>query len=141
VTEFLFELTFLVAAPFWALMIVLPGWAWTARIVRSPLVVLPAVLVYAVLVLPAIGDILPAVANPSLPGIRELFAGATGAAAVWAHVIAFDLFVGRWIWLDARERNVPWWVVSPLLVLVIMLAPLGLLLYLALNRRWPRVQS
>ncbi|GIJ43196.1 hypothetical protein Val02_00820 [Virgisporangium aliadipatigenens] len=140
-TEFLFELTFLVAAPFWALMIVLPGWAWTARIVRSPLIVLPPVLVYAVLVLPAVGDILPAVANPSLPGIRELFAGATGAAAVWAHVIAFDLFVGRWIWLDARERNVPWWIVSPLLVLVIMLAPLGLLLYLGICRRWPRVHT
>ena len=135
-TEFLFELSFLVAAPFWALMILAPRWARTVRIVRSPLIVLPPVVVYAVLVLPALGDVLPAVANPTLPGIRELFATATGAAAVWAHVIAFDLFVGRWIWLDARERNAPWWVVSPLLVLTILLAPFGVLLYLGLRTRW-----
>jgi hypothetical protein len=141
VTEFLFELTFLVAAPFWALMVLLPRWSWTARIVRSPLIVLPPVILYAVLVLPALDDVLPAVANPTLPGIRELFATATGAAAVWAHVIAFDLFVGRWIWLDSRERGIPAWIISPLLILTILLAPLGLLLYLAICRRWPRVHS
>ncbi len=32
-TELLFELTFALAAPFWALMILLPRWSWTHRIV------------------------------------------------------------------------------------------------------------
>ena len=50
-TETLFDLTFLPAAPFWALMILLPKWSWTHRIVSSPLIVLPIVAIYAVLVL------------------------------------------------------------------------------------------
>ena len=35
-TGTLFTLTFAVAAPFWALMILLPRWTWTARIIKSP---------------------------------------------------------------------------------------------------------
>jgi hypothetical protein len=46
-TGLLFGLTFAVAAPFWALMILLPGWSWTRRIVASPLIVLPVVLISA----------------------------------------------------------------------------------------------
>ena len=136
-TGFLFSLTFAVAAPFWALMILLPRWSWTARIVGSPLIVLPAVLIYAVLVIPALGEVLPAVASPTLNSVRELLGTANGAAAGWAHMIAFDLFVGRWSWLDARTRAVPALVMAPILVLTIMLGPLGLLVYLLVRTRYP----
>ena len=136
-TGFLFSLTFAVAAPFWALMIVLPRWSWTARIVGSPLIVLPAVLIYAVLVIPALGEVLPAVASPTLNSVRELLGTANGAAAGWAHMIAFDLFVGRWSWLDARTRAVPALVMAPILVLTIMLGPLGLVVYLLVRTRYP----
>jgi ABA4-like protein len=136
-TGFLFTLTFAVAAPFWVLMIVLPRWGWTARIVGSPLIVLPALVIYAVLVIPALGDVLPAVASPTLGGVRDLLGTADGAAAGWAHMIAFDLFVGRWAWLDSRERGVPALVMAPVLLLTILLGPLGLLCYLGLRTRWP----
>jgi hypothetical protein len=136
VTGFLFNLTFLLAAPFWALMILLPGWSWTRRIITSPLIVLPVVLIYALLVIPAFGEVLPAVANPNLGGVRDLLGSANGAAAGWAHMIAFDLFVGRWIWLDARDRGVRHAVLAPILVLTILLGPLGLAVYLAARTRW-----
>lgn len=136
-TGVLFSLTFAVAAPFWALMIVLPRWAWTRRIVCSPLIVLPPVLIYAVLVVAAWDEVLPAVVSPTLEGVQALLGSATGAAAGWAHMIAFDLFVGRWAWLDSWERGVPAWVMSPLLVLVVLLGPLGLLGYLLVRLRWP----
>jgi hypothetical protein len=135
-TAALFSLTFLVAAPFWALMILAPRWSWTARIVGSPLIVLPPVLIYAVLVLPALGDVLPAVASPTLESVRGLLGTDDGAAAGWAHFIAFDLFVGRWAWLDSREREVPALVMAPVLLLTIMLGPLGLAVYLLLRLRW-----
>jgi hypothetical protein len=141
VTAALFGLTFLVAAPFWALMILLPRWSGTARIVGSPLIVVPPVLIYAVLVLPALGDVLPAVASPTLESVRGLLGTDTGAAAGWAHFIAFDLFVGRWIWLDSRERAVPALVMAPVLLLTIMLGPLGLAVYLVLRLRWSRPDS
>ncbi|MFJ8579642.1 ABA4-like family protein [Micromonospora sp. NPDC093277] len=132
-TGTLFTLTFAVAAPFWALMILLPHWEWTARIIASPLIVAPVLVVYAILVIPAFGEVLPAVTAPTLNGVRELLGTADGAAAAWAHMIAFDLFVGRWAWLDSRERRVPALVMAPVLLLTILLGPLGLAAYLAVR--------
>ena len=136
-TGVLFSLTFAVAAPFWALMILLPRWSWTRRIIGSPLIVVPPLLIYAVLVLGSLGDVLPAVASPTLDGVRELLGTADGAAAGWAHMIAFDLFVGRWAYLDARERRISPLVMAPVLLLTILLGPLGLLVYLLIRLRRP----
>jgi ABA4-like protein len=138
VTGFLFGLTFAVAAPFWALMILLPGWSWTRRIIASPLIVVPVLVVYGVLVLPHLGTVWPAVASPTLRGVRDLLGSANGAAAGWAHMIAFDLFVGRWAWLDGRDRRIPPLVMAPVLLLTTLFGPLGLGAYLALRPRWPR---
>jgi len=140
-TGMLFGLTFAVAAPFWALMILLPRWSWSVRIVSSPLIVLPVVLIYAALVLPNLDTVFPAVASPTLEGIRDLLGTADGAAAAWAHMIAFDLFVGRWAWLDGRTRRMPALVMSPILVLTILLGTLGLLVYLLARTRWPQSAS
>ncbi|MEV6811314.1 ABA4-like family protein [Micromonospora sp. NPDC051296] len=137
-TGTLFTLTFAVAAPFWALMILLPNWSLTGRIIRSPLIVTPVLLIYAILVIPALGEVLPTVLSPTLDGVRDLLGTADGTAAAWAHMIAFDLFVGRWAWLDSRERGVPALVMAPALVLTILLGPIGLAAYLAVRSRWVR---
>jgi hypothetical protein len=134
-TGLLFSLTFVVAAPFWALMIVLPRWSWTERIIRSPLIVVPVLLIYAVLVMGSLPDLLPVVIDPTLAGVRELLGSANGAAAGWAHMIAFDLFVGRWLWLDSRDRKIGHPVMVPILLLTILFGPLGLGVYLAVRDR------
>ena len=131
--QLLFALTFPLAAPFWALMIFAPGWSVTRRVIASPLIVVPPLLVYALAVLPALSTVLPAVASPTLAGVAGLLGTPLGAAAGWAHFIAFDLFVGRWIYLDARERGVPHLVTAPVLVLTILLGPLGMLVHLAVR--------
>jgi hypothetical protein len=131
--ETLFALTFPLAAPFWALMILAPGWSVTNRIVGSPLIVLPPMLVYALLAVPGLPVFLPAVADPTPAGVAALLGTPVGAAAGWAHFIAFDLFVGRWIHLDARERGRHPLLMAPVLLLTILLAPLGLLVYLVLR--------
>ncbi len=136
-TGTLFMLTFVVAAPFWALMILLPHWSWTKRIIGSPLIVVPPLLIYAVLVLGSLTEVLPAVASPTLDGVRDLLGTADGAAAGWAHMIAFDLFVGRWAYLDSRDRAIPALVMAPVLLLTILLGPIGLLVYLLVRLRWP----
>ena len=136
-TGVLFSLTFTVAAPFWALMILLPHWSWTRRIIGSPLIVVPPLLIYAVLVLGSLTEVLPAVASPTLDGVRDLLGTADGAAAGWAHMIAFDLFVGRWAYLDSRDRGIPALVMAPVLLLTILLGPIGLLVYLLVRLRWP----
>ena len=131
--ELLFSLVFPLAAPFWALMILAPGWAVTRRVVSSPWIVAPALVGYAAVVLPDLTTVLPAVASPTLVGVAAFLGTPAGAAAGWAHFIGFDLFVGRWAHLDARERGVPALVMAPVLVLTILLAPLGLLAYLVVR--------
>jgi hypothetical protein len=131
--QLLFALTFPLAAPFWALMIFAPGWSFTRRVVGSPLIVVPPMLVYAGLVLPDLVGFLGAVSSPELAGVAALLGTPLGAAAGWAHFIAFDLFVGRWIYLDSRERGIHPLVTAPVLLLTILLAPLGLLAHLALR--------
>jgi hypothetical protein len=135
--QLLFTLTFPLAAPFWALMILAPGWSVTRRIIGSPLVVVPPMLVYALLVVPQFATFFPAVASPELAGVAALLGTSAGAAAGWAHFIAFDLFVGRWIYLDGRERGIHPLVMAPVLVLTILLAPLGLLAHLLLRALLP----
>lgn len=129
----LFALAFPLAAPFWALMILAPGWSVTHRVISSPLIVVPPALVYALAVLPQLATVFPAVADPTAAGVAALLATPVGAAAAWAHFIAFDLFVGRWCYLDSRDRAVHPLVMAPVLVLTILLAPLGLLAYLTVR--------
>jgi len=112
-------------------MIFLPFWGWTKRIVASPWMAAPAALLYAALVLPGVAGIFAEVATPQLPEIAALLGTPAGATIAWAHFLAFDLFVGRWVYLDSRERKISAWLVSPILFFVLMLGPLGLLLYLA----------
>lgn len=128
-----FRLSNFLVLPFWALMIFLPRWRWTERILRSPLVSLVPAALYTALVFPRLGEIWPAVARPTLNGIALLLGSPAGATIAWVHFLAFDLFVGRWIYLDSRERQVSAWLTAPLLFLALMLGPAGFLLYLAVR--------
>jgi hypothetical protein len=129
----LFRLSNLMVLPFWALMILLPRWRWTGRIMRSPFVSAAPALLYAVLVLPRLGAIWPAIARPTLPGIATLLDSPEGATIAWVHFLAFDLFIGRWIFLDSQERRVSPLLMAPVLFLTLMLGPLGFLIYLVIR--------
>ncbi|MFG2042559.1 ABA4-like family protein [Dactylosporangium sp. NPDC048998] len=129
----LFRLAFLAAVPFWALMILAPTWRWTHRIASSPLIVLPALVVWAFAIAPGFGDFAREMLDPDLAGVKALLANDDVVAAVWAQVIAWDLFIGRWIYLDSRERGLHPLLMAPVLVLTILLSPIGMPLYLALR--------
>ncbi|MEU3275258.1 ABA4-like family protein [Saccharomonospora sp. NPDC006951] len=129
-TRFLFDVTFWLAAPFWALMIFLPGWRVTRRVIASPWIVAPPVACYVLLAARDFGGLWNVVSRPDLAALQKFLGSPTGAAAIWAHLIAFDLFIGRWMYHDARERGVPHLALAPILVLTILLSPLGLLAYL-----------
>ena len=134
--ETIFSLANLYAVPFWLLMLLLPHWQWTKKIMNSLWMVVPLAATYALLVLPGLPLLLGSLANPSLPGIATLLGSPAGATIGWIHFLAFDLFVGRWVYLDSREKNISAWLVSPILFFVFMLGPLGLLLYLLARLGW-----
>jgi hypothetical protein len=134
----IFTLANLFILPFWALMILLPHWRWTQRIMVKLWPVVVLAVLYAVLLLSQIGGAAGSLLNPTLDGIAGLLGTPAGAAAGWVHFLAFDLFVGRWAYLDSRERTISAWLVSPVLFFILMAGPLGLLLYLVVRWVWQR---
>jgi hypothetical protein len=142
--EAIFSFSNLLVLPFWLLMIVLPHWRWTRRLMQSPLVSAAPALLYLVLALPRFGELLAAVANPTLPGIAAVLGTPAGAMLAWAHFLSFDLFVGRWVYLDSREHQISAWIMAPVLFFTLVLGPIGFLGYLAIRavartRRAPQI--
>lgn len=129
----IFSLSSLLVLPLWGLMILLPHWRWTRRLMQSPLSFVAPALLYAALVLPELGTVWPVVTNPTLPALIALLSTPVGATIGWVHFLAFDLFVGRWAYLDSQERGISALLMAPVLFLILMIGPAGLLLYLALR--------
>jgi Domain of unknown function (DUF4281) len=131
-----FAIAFPLTVPFWALMILLPKWRWTTRIIASPLIVLPVLVAYFAAVAPILPGFAAEMLNPDLAGVRDVLSTDAGTSAVWAQVLAWDLFIGRWMYLDSRERGIHPLIMSPLLVLTILLSPFALVLYFGLRSFW-----
>ncbi|MBL9039893.1 MAG: DUF4281 domain-containing protein [Archangium sp.] len=137
--EPLFQAGGLLVMPFWALMIFAPRWRWTERLVRSWWIVAAPALVYVVLVVPELPTLLPLLARPTLATVAPLLGSPAGATLGWFHFLAFDLFVGRAVFLDARERGITWYVVAPTLAAILLVGPVGLLAFLLTRLVWPRL--
>lgn len=131
--ETLFNLSNLIALPFWLLMILLPHWGWTRRITATLWPILILSVIYAALLFSQLSGEVGSLLNPTLDGIAGLLGTPAGAAVGWVHFLAFDLFVGRWAYLDSRARGISAWLVSPTLLFIFMSGPFGLLLYLAVG--------
>ena len=122
-------------------MIFVPRWRLTGRLLRSPLAVVPPALLYAVLIWPRLAEHVPTLLRPELHAVAGLLGSPAGATLGWTHFLAFDLFVGRWIYLDGRRRGLSAWLASPVLFLTLLLGPLGLLLHLGLRGILGRADS
>lgn len=111
--------------PFWALMILLPNWSVTKRVMASylPFVALAGVYLYLF-----ISSITPetaqALSNPQLADIARFFADEKAAATGWIHFLVMDLFVGRWIYWQGQQTGI--WTIHSL-SLCLFAGPLGLL--------------
>ena len=69
----------------------------------------------------------------SLSQVKALFTQDRAILAGWVHYLAFDLFVGCWMVMDAADRGIKHLFVIPCLALTFMFGPAGLLLYLVLR--------
>jgi hypothetical protein len=120
--------------PFWLLLLAAPRWWVTRRLMDTP--VGPALFagLYVVLLVPSLPALVPLLARPDLDSITDLLGKPQGAVVGWAHFLTFDLFVGRWEYLDAHQRGLSHWLLAPALALTLLFGPLGLLTYLLL--RW-----
>jgi hypothetical protein len=134
--ELLFIIGNTAIVPFWAMMILAPRWGWTGRIMQSlwPVIVLAVLYVVSLVSTAFVAEGVD-ISRLTLDvyGIAYLLGSPVGAATAWLHLISFDLFVGRWVYLDSRSRSLPVWMVSIALFFVFMTGPFGLLLYLTLR--------
>ena len=129
--EQLFSLCGMLVLPGWLLLVFLPRWRWTARLVWPVVIPLLLALIYLYLVATTFGR------TPggfgSLAEVSLLFSNSWVLLAGWIHYLAFDLFVGSWEVRDAQRVGVHHLLVVPCLVLTFMFGPVGLLLYLILR--------
>ena len=125
-----FTLCSTLVLPFWLLMIFAPRWQFTTRLMKSLWIVFPFMLTYAVLEIPYITTSVPMFIAHRLPDILNLLTKEQHVVLAWVHFIAADLFVGRWVYLDSRERNLNVWVMAPILFFCAMICPFGYVLYI-----------
>lgn len=127
----------IVVLPFWALMVFLPRWRGTRVVMSSLWSVAWLPLAYVALLLPELPKVIPLFFSPngppSLAVVRDLLGTDYGTTVAWLHMMAFDLFVGRWIYHDGQECQVSPFLVGPILVLTLLFGPAGLLAWLALR--------
>ena len=129
-----------VPQPLWLLPILLPNWKVTRAIFEpiTPLALL-ALAHLAIVLIAAQGQ--PETGTAPLELFNKLFdAREDGlstylqlgtyrnfAAEEWTHVLIWDLFVGRYIWLDGRRRGI---FTSHSVLLTNLIGPPGLLIHL-----------
>src|SRR5262245_50821166 len=126
--------------PFWFLMIALPHWGPTRRVMSClwPILLMPVL--YITLMIPQTIEALSLLFHvPSARAMAQLLGTVDGVTIGWVHFLALDLFAGRWTYLDSREREFSAWWVSQVLLLMMAAGPLGLLLYVSV--RWWKLRA
>ena len=143
----LFGFTNLVAVVAWAALLLLPRRPLTHSVILYAGVGLLC-LTYAVLLVSLMGRLVDpgavAGAAPFVPsdysieGLRKLFMTDGGLVTGWTHYLAFDLFVGLWIGRDADAKGFSRLVQAPILLLIFLAGPIGLVLWLVIRERRAR---
>jgi hypothetical protein len=124
-TTQLFNLANLFVLPFWSLMILLPKWNISKKILESYVPFIPLVGLYIYFLSGTITtESAQALANPQLADIARFFSEQTAAATGWVHFLVMDLFVGRWIYWQGQQKNI--WTIHSL-ILCLFAGPIGLL--------------
>lgn len=121
----IFTVANLFVLPFWTLMIILPNWGVTRKIMESYLPFVILALVYLYLFISSITpENAAALSNPKLADIAQFFADEKAAATGWIHFLVMDLFVGRWIYWEGQKTGI--WTIHSL-AFCLFAGPLGLL--------------
>jgi len=126
--DVVFVVSTLATVPFWILLLVAPARALTFKVVHAVWVF--AALSVAYVVMLAMGDSASADSLLTLEGYKELQTSDAAVLAGWIHYLSLDLFAGAWIARDATHFEIPRWVLVACLLFTIMLAPLGIAMYL-----------
>ena len=139
----LYDLAFFLSTmwvrPFWFAMLFYPDHDKTHSALSGPWFFLGPIIIWWVLMASnpqALIDFGMDSMDPSsmLAGLADLLATRGGAAAAWAHFVAGDIVVTRWMWKRCLERETERWVSAVSVFFGVMLMPVGVAVHLALVR-------
>lgn len=111
----------------WVALVVLPRWPALIAFLRYGAVGLLAV-TYAALIFTHFFRI-DGGGFGSIAEVRALFSNDAVLVAGWIHYLAFDLFIGTWIALEADKLGINRVLQAPILLATFLFGPLGLLIF------------
>ena len=134
-----FFLSTMWVGPFWLAMLVYPDDEKTKQILKGPWFFLGPILIWWAVTLSAPGgliDLAEGFSDPLniLDSLVVILGTPAGASAAWAHMVAGDIFITRWMWKRCLERGTERWISGVSVFFGVMLMPVGLALHLALVR-------
>jgi hypothetical protein len=131
ITEIIFNLSNFLALIGWLVLMLFPA----SRFVRVTIISGGLILLFAICYLGLIIAHFPMAEGDfsSLAGLMQFYENTEMVVAGWLHYLAFDLFAGVWITLNARSFNFRHWWIIPSLFLTFMFGPIGLLSYFILR--------
>ena len=139
----LFDLSFFLSTmwvgPFWIAMLVYPDHEKTHSVMGGYWFFLGPIVIWWALMASdpqALVDFGKDSLDPRnvLDGLADLLGTRAGASAAWAHFVAGDIVVTRWMWKRCLEREVDRWVSTVSVFFGVMLMPVGVALHLVLVR-------
>lgn len=111
----------------WIVLIFLPR-RW--RIIWLPRFIIPAILAFAYAPLALTNFFTADGGFSSITEVRALFQNDAMLTAGWLHYLAFDLFVGSWIAIEADRARISRLIQAAPLLATFMFGPVGFLLFL-----------
>ncbi len=120
----------------WLLMAFLPTWRVTRWLAESAVFPVYLSVLYVVGITVVLMDTGPGLLGDfgNVQGVLGVLAREDVALIAWIHILAFDQFVGLWIYRDnMRHRYVPIPLQSVLLFFTLMLGPVGFVSYYLLR--------
>jgi hypothetical protein len=121
----LFDFSNLFVLPFWTVMILLPNWSITRKVMESTIPFVVLALIYIFCFYKSVNpETAAALANPKLADIARFFSDENAAATGWVHFLLMDLFVGRWIYWEGQKKGI---ITTHSLILCLFAGPIGVL--------------
>tara|TARA_Y100000589_G_scaffold299366_1_gene308733 strand:+ start:122 stop:562 length:441 start_codon:yes stop_codon:yes gene_type:complete len=126
--------------PFWFAMLLKPYDDNTKKIMNKTLFFLGPIIIWFLVMLSNPNGLIDFINSGSHPdgffaGLGMGLSTNAGISAMWAHMVAGDIFATRWIWKNGVNNDDNVWLIRVSVFWGVMLMPLGILTYLTFRKR------
>ncbi|CAI8281553.1 MAG: Uncharacterised protein [Owenweeksia sp. TMED14] len=133
--EISFIFSTLWVGPFWFAMLINPEKDKTKKLLDGPLFFLGPIVFWFILMIcepQGLIDMANSSSNAGgfLEGLASGLATKAGVTAIWAHMVAGDIAVTRWIWKRSIEIKSNVWITRLSIFFGVMLMPVGVAIFL-----------